>query len=122
MNPYDVIWFANHKYGELAYIYLMGNEIKILTAKSKWRIFVDSLNNKKFELYHLNYLTDNLNYHKQGSSHNLDFLIYYAFMHDYDTLPYGKKEWKEFKRLWEMYKLGREIEESIAIFNFLSQD
>jgi hypothetical protein len=29
---------------------------------------------------------------------------------------------KEFERLWEMWKLGREVEESCAIFKFLSEE
>lgn len=123
MTAEQVVWFANHKYGESAYYFRSETEIQIWTAKSKWRILLNDLHRfGHYTLFHLNHATDGIHYHKQSQSRSLDFLAYYAVMHDLEDYPYGKKEWLEFQRLWDMYCLGRELEESCARFAFLSEE
>ena len=118
MTPDEVVWFANHKYGECAYLIEYGNEMMILTTKSKWRILLNDLHRfGHYTLFHLNHATDRVHYHKQCESRDLDYLVYYAIRHDLD-LPC---DMREFERLWEMYCRGRELEESVAIFEFLSE-
>lgn len=119
MTPDEVVWFANHKYGECAYLIEYGNEMIILTAKSKWRILLNDLHRfGHYTLFHLNHATDRVYYHKQCESRDLDFLIYYAIRHDLN-IPC---DMREFERLWNMYCLGRELEESVAAFEFLSME
>lgn len=119
MTAYEVEWFANHKYGDNVYLIETADELRIFTAKSKWRIM---LNDKhrfgQYTLFHLNHNTDRVYYHKQCEGFALARLVYYAICHDLD-IP---NNYAEFSRLYDMYKLGREIEESVAIFNFLSED
>ena len=43
MTPEEVVWFANHKYGENAYLIESETELLILTARSKWRILLNDL-------------------------------------------------------------------------------
>ena len=119
MTAEEVVWFANHKYGENAYLIESETEILIMTAKSKWRILLNDL--KRFghyTLFHLNHKTDGIHYHKQCTSRDIDFLVYYAVRHDLD-IPC---DMAEFERLWEMYCLGRELEESCARFAFMSEE
>ena len=119
MTVEEVVWFANHKYGECAYVVMNKKEVHILTAKSQWIIFLDDLYKfGRYYLYHINYKSDREYYHKQGCSNHLNFLVYYAIRHDRD-IPC---DIKEFERFWEMWKLGREVEESIAIWEFLSKE
>ena len=119
MTVDEVVWFANHKYGECAYVINTGEELHIMTAKSQWRIYLrDAYRFGEYTLYHINYKTDQIYYHKQCTGHHLDFLVYYAIRHDLD-IPC---DMKEFERLYEMWKLGREIEESVARWNFLCED
>ena len=119
MTADEVVWFANHKYGECAYLLEYGNEMIILTAKSKWRIILNDLHRfGHYTLFHFNHKTDRMYYHKQCTSRDLDFLVYYAIRHDLN-LPC---DMQEFERLWEMYCLGRRLEESIATFDFLCGD
>ena len=40
MTVDEVVWFANHKYGECAYVVNTGEELHIMTAKSQWRIYL----------------------------------------------------------------------------------
>ena len=118
MTADEVVWFANHKYGECAYLLEYGNEMIILTAKSKWRILLNDLRRfGHYTLCHLNHATDRVYYHQQCTSRDIDFLVYYAIRHDLD-LPC---DMREFERLWNMYLLGRELEESVALFEFLSE-
>lgn len=119
MTPEEVVWFANHKYGENAYLIESETELLILTARSKWRILLNDLRRfGYYTLFHLNHATDMIYYHKQCTSRDLDFLVYYAVRHDLD-IPC---DMKEFERLWQMYCLGRELEESIATFEFFSTE
>lgn len=119
MTVEEVVWFANHKYGECVYIVQTKEELRIFTTKSQWCIFLKDLYRfGRYTLYHLNHQTDQIFYHKQCYGNHLDFLVYYAVRHDLD-IPC---DIKEFERLWDMYKLGREVEESIATWEFLSKE
>lgn len=119
MTVDEVVWFANHKYGECAYTIERDNKLYIFTNKSQWCIFLkDMARFGKYTLYHINYNYDNEHYHKQGHGYHLDFLVYYAIRHDLD-LPC---DMNEFMRLYDMWKLGREVEESIATWEFLSKE
>lgn len=119
MTVDEVVWFANHKYGECAYTIERDNKLYIFTNKSQWCIFLkDMARFGKYTLYHINYNYDNEHYHKQGHGYHLDFLVYYAIRHDLD-LPC---DMNEFMRLYDMWKLGREVEESIATWEFLCKE
>ena len=85
MTVDEVVWFANHKYGECAYTIERDNKLYIFTNKSQWCIFLkDMARFGKYTLYHINYKYDNEHYHKQGHGYHLDFLVYYAIRHDLD--------------------------------------
>lgn len=117
MTINEVIYFLNHKHGECAYVIQEGRELVIYTARSKWRIMLDDFSRfNTYTLIHSNHKADVGFFHKQCTSANLDYLVYYAVTHDLDNIEY---DWREFKRLWEMYKLGRELEESCSQFAFL---
>ena len=119
MTVDEVVWFANHKYGECVYVVMNKKEMRIMTTKSQWLVFLDDLRKfGRYTLYHINYKGDQEHYHKQGHGDHLDFLVYYALRHDLD-IPC---DIKEFERLWEMWRLGREVEESIATWEFLSSE
>lgn len=119
MDIYDIEMFANHKYGENVYLINSREELIICTNKSKWRIiWSDIYRFHEFSLYHLNHTTDREHYHKQCASKNVSWLVYYAICHDLD-IP---TNFAEFSRLYDMYMLGREIEEDIARFNFFCED
>lgn len=118
MNICEIEWFANHKYGENVYIVKQEKEILIFTIKGKWRIFLNDLDKfDHYTLFHMNhkgyYSTDC--YHQQCTGRNIEWLVYYAIRHDLD-IP---ANFPEFQRLYDMYLLGREIEERVAYFNFL---
>lgn len=116
MNIYEIEWFANHKYGDNVYLIRQDGEIWILTKKGKWRILLDDL--KRFGHYtllHMNHSGYNpAGYHKQCVGNNIEWLVYYAIRHDLD-IP---ADYTEFQRLYDMYRLGREIEERAAHFEF----
>lgn len=116
MTISDMEHFANHKYGDNVYMIKTKEEIMLYTLKSKWKIrLTDMAKFGRYVLYHQNYTAkDTSTYHKQCEGKNLDWLVYYAIRHDLN-LP---ANFDEFYRQFEMYKLGREIEESIARFNF----
>ena len=119
MTIQEIEWFANHKYGECVYLIPSDDELLILTMKSKWRIILkDRKRFGTYTLFHLNHATDRQYYHKQCNSVNLEWLVYYAIRHDLD-IP---ADYQEFNRLYEMWKLGRQIEESIAAFNFFCEE
>ena len=119
MTVDEVVWFANHKYGECAYEVKSKTELRIFTSKSQWIIFLrDMPRFGKYTLYHINHMTDKEHFHRQCYGYHLDFLVYYAIRHDLD-LPC---DMNEFMRLYEMWKLGREVEESIAAWEFFCKD
>lgn len=119
MTVKEVEWFANHRYGECVYVVETKEEVRILTSKSQWRIFLrDMPRFGRYTLYHMNQIHEREHYHKQCYGQHLDFLVYYAVRHDLD-IPC---DIREFERLWEMWKLGREVEESIATWNFLTAE
>ena len=119
MTIKEVEWFANHKYGECVYVVKTKEEVHILTSKSQWRIFLqDKSRFGRYTLYHMNQIHEREHYHKQCYGRHLGFLVYYAVRHDLD-IPC---DMKEFERLWEMWKLGRELEESIDTWNFLTAE
>lgn len=121
MRPEEVVWFFNHKKGEKAYFMETKNVIQIFTPSSKWAIFKNDYTRfHRFSLYHYNDKRRR-GYHKQMEGYELDYLVYCACYHDEPEFV-SPKEWKEFQRLWEMYKLGREIEESVATWDFLCKD
>ena len=116
----DIIFFCNHKYGEVCYLVEDEKEILLLTSKNKWKIIkADFSRFHRWFLYHSNYPVRE-GYHRQSSNVNLDFLIFDAIRHDTPQMEYIS--WEKFKYLWDMYCYGREIESSIAAFNFLCED
>lgn len=116
MTINEVVFFLNHKHGETAYVIQENRELIIYTSKSKWRIMLDDfVRFNRYTLIHSNHAYNEGYFHNQCSSVSLDYLVYYAITHDLG-LPY---DWKEFQRLWEMYKLGRELEESCSRWAFL---
>lgn len=119
MTIEQIVSFANHKYGESAYWFRLGNEIQVWTAKSKWRILLsDMARFGHYTLYHLNHKTDKVYYHRQCESKDVSYLVYYAVLHDLDK-PY---DWKGFQDSYELYVYGQELAESCARFAFLSGD
>lgn len=121
MRCEEIAWFANHKYGEQVYYLRTKDEIRIFTPKSKWRILLrDFQRFGHYTLAHWNHKSDRAYYHVQSTGTNLEFLVFYAIMHDLDVGAYGKEEWHNFQHLYEMYKLGRQLEESCATWAFLA--
>ena len=117
MNIYEIEWFANHKYGENVWLIQQKREIWIFTIKGKWRIFLDDLPRfGHYTLFHVNHKGNNpQGYHRQCIANNIEWLVYYAIRHDLDV----PADFSEFQRSYDMYLLGREIEERVACFNFL---
>ena len=117
MTPDEVVWFINHKYGEQAYIVETNEEILIFSRTSKWIIFKKDFS--KFHIYTLFHFNDieRKHYHIQNRSGNIDYLVFQAVMHDNKN---NHIDWLEFKRLWEMYLLGREIEERATKWEWLA--
>ena len=117
MTVDQVIWFANHKYGESAYWYRKDNEIIVLTAKSKWRILLsDMARFNHYTLYHINHKTDRIYYHRQCESKDISYLVYYAVLHDLNQ-PY---DWHKFQDMYDLYCLGQQLADSCNQFAFLA--
>ena len=116
MTAHEVEWFINHKYGEQAYLVETDKQILIFTAKSKW--IVQKSDFKRFQFYTLFHSnnTQGYGYHVQMRNKNLDYLVYCAIMHDNGL----EQNWDEFLQNWDLYCLGREIEERTAQFQWLS--
>ena len=120
MTVDEVVWFINHKYGEQAWFIETDKAIEIYTTKSKWLIMKNDYKNFHiYTLFHFNNC-EGAHYHMQRRGYNLDYLVYQAIMHDNDTIFSTDDTWKEFNRSWEMYKLGREIEERAIVWNWLA--
>ena len=123
MKPDEVISFCNHKYGERAYYLENVDEIIIYTEKSIWRILKKDYT--RFGLYslkHLNYKKNDNTYHKQFESTNLNYLVYYCYMHDYEKQSYGIEDFYKFLKSYEMFCYGRELYSSCMTFQFLAED
>ena len=60
----EVVRFANHKYGECAYVVKSKTELRIFTTKSQWYIFLKDMPRfGKYSLYHINHMTDKEHFH-----------------------------------------------------------
>lgn len=115
----EVVFFANHRFGETAYLIEDNNEFLLFTAQSKWRILKKDFSRfHKYILYHSNNTTME-GFHRQKDGVSLDFLIFDAIRHDNNAM--NGISWEEFHRLWGMYLLGREVESRAATFNFLCE-
>lgn len=115
----QVVEYANHKYGEIAYLIETDTVISLYTSKGIWKILKNDL--KRFGHYtlcHKNHYHDTDYYHRQCTSMNLPFLVYYAVMHDYGQVSYGRDAWKQFQYDYEMFCYGQRLFESCATFNF----
>ena len=114
----EVVFFANHKFGEVAYLVEDKDEYLLMTSNSKWRIIKKDFSRfNYYVLYHSNNKTLE-GFHRQSKGINIDFLIFDAIRHDSAEL--NGISWEEFNRLWEMFIYGRELESSLATFNYLS--
>ena len=119
MTSSEVVWFINHKYGEQAYVVETETQILIFTAKSKWIVQKEDMKRFGFyTLFHFN-LEEGAGFHRQMRGYNIDFLVWCAIMHDMDEF-YPNSAWNKFYEDWQMYLLGREIEERAATFKWLS--
>ena len=117
MTIYDVVYFAHHKFGDVAYLVEDKNEYILMTSSSKWKILKNDF--PRFHCYVL-YHSNNLSlggFHRQSKGNNISFLIFDAIRHDSPEM--NKLSWEEFNYLWDMFLFGRELEASIATFNFL---
>ena len=115
----DVVYFANHKFGEIAYLVEDKDKYLLMTSSSKWKILKDDF--PRFHCYVL-YHSNNLSlegFHRQSIGTNLSFLIFDAIRHDSPEM--NKMSWEEFNRLWDMFLFGRKLEASMAAFNFLCE-
>lgn len=123
MTPYEIVWFMNHKYGEQAYIIEDEKEIKIFTAKSIWRIFKsDYFKFNGYYLYHSNN-TSGIGFHNQNNykSNDVNWLIWYAVLHDSDVnIAYTKENYEKFQHSYSLYLYGQKLYESCCQFAFLS--
>ena len=114
MTAYEVAWFINHKYGEQAYVIETEQQILIFTAKSKW--IVQKTDYQRFHFYTLFHSnnTQGYGYHVQMRGNRIDYLVYCAIMHDNGLL----QDWNYFLNSWQLYCLGRQIEERAALFEW----
>lgn len=116
VTAHEVEWFINHKYGEQAYVVETEKQIFIFTAKSKWIVQKTDYNRFRFyTLFHSNNVQGS-GYHVQMRGKHVDYLIYCAIMHDNGL----EQDWNKFYKQWELYCLGRKIEERAAQFSWLS--
>lgn len=117
MSVEEVVYFANHKFGEVAYLIENENEYLLMTTFSKWKILKNDFSRfRYYVLYHSNN-TFLEGFHRQSKSVNPAFLIFDAIRHD--TSEMNKMSWENFNYLWDMFLFGRELESNIATFNFL---
>lgn len=118
MTPQEVVWFFNHKCGEKAYVVETETHVHIFTVRSKWQIIkADYSRFKEYTLYHYS-LAAGKGYHKQMKGRNLDYLVFCACFHDEEQTVFPK-DFTEFRRLWDMYCYGREIEERANRWDWL---
>lgn len=112
----EVVFFANLKFGEVAYLVEDKDEYLLMTSNSKWRIIKKDFSRfNYYVLYHSNNKTLE-GFHRQSKGINVDFLIFDAIRHD--TPSMSELPWEEFNRLWGMFLYGRELESSIAAFEW----
>ena len=116
MTAHEVEWFINHIYGEQAYVVETEKQILIFTAKSKW--IVQKTDYDRFQFYTLFHSnnTQGYGYHVQMRNKNIGYLVYCAIMHDAEII----QNWDKFLTRWELYCLGRKIEERAAAFQWFS--
>ena len=113
----EVVFFANLKFGEVAYLVEDKDEYLLMTSNSKWRIIKKDFSRfNYYVLYHSNNLSLE-GFHRQSKGTNLAFLIFDAIRHDSPEM--NKMSWEEFNYLWDMFLFGRKLEASMATFNFL---
>ena len=115
MTANEVVWFINHKYGEQAYLVETDEKILIFSRVSKWVIF-----KKDFERFHIYTLfhfndTERKHYHAQDRSTNIDYLVFRAIVHDNEYI-----NWQDFRKSWELFLLGREIECRAAAWDWIT--
>ena len=119
MTPSEVVWFCNHKYGEIAYMTEDNDWVYLYTLHSKWLIKKSDFSRfGRYTLFHSN-CAEGEGYHIQKQGHDLDFLVYSAIVHD--AVERSKRiEFVDFKRKWDMYQYGQQLWESVQCFNFLA--
>lgn len=118
MTPQEVVWFFNHKHGEKAYVVETKTHVHIFTTKSKWQIIkADHARFHQYTLYHFSSVAGE-GYHKQMVGYNLDYLVFCACYHDEENCVFSR-DFIEFKRLWDMYCFGREVEERALCWDWL---
>lgn len=130
MTPQDVVWYANHKYGELAYMVETDNAYLIFTEHSQWCIYKnDKERFGTYTLYHRNYADGAPEgFHPQFKIPNCSLLTYIAVMHDKckkNAIPGVDGDihgYDKFQDAWHLYLLGREIEERAATWDFLAAE
>lgn len=114
MTAQEVVFFANLKFGEVAYLVEDKDEYLLMTSNSKWRIIKRDFS--RFHCYTLYHSNSIEGFHKQQRNPKVEFLIFDAIRHD--TPSMSKVSWEEFNRLWEMFLYGREIESRVAAFEW----
>ena len=103
----DVVYFANHKFGEIAYLVEDKDKYLLMTSSSKWKILKDDF--PRFHCYVL-YHSNNLSlegFHRQSIGTNLAFLIFDAIRHDSPEM--NKMSWEEFSKLAKSHKQNERI-------------
>ena len=98
MSVEEVVYFANHKFGEVAYLVENEKEYLLMTTFSKWKILKNDFSRFQcYTLYHNNSISLE-GFHRQSKSKNLAFLIFDAIRHD--TPKMNKMSWENFS-FWE---------------------
>lgn len=119
----DVVWFVNHKCGEIAYMIDEGDIIRIFTKDSKWMIYKDiNRCSREYTLYHSSSSSNHKHYHVQMTSLRMDYLIWRACIHDYPEAQKKFTSWPQFLASFELYLLGREIAERASLWDFVVAD
>ena len=129
MTPNEVVWYANHKYGEMAYMVETKDAYLIFTTESQWRIYKkDKERFGTYCLYHMNHVDGTeKGFHVQCKLPNCSCLTYIAVMHDKckrKQLPLkgDMNEYNDFQNQWHIFRLGRDIESDIAAWDYMTKD
>ena len=119
MTASEVVWFINHKYGEQAYLVETDEKILIFSRVSKWIIFKNDF--ARFHIYTLFHFNDaeREHYHIQNKSGNIDYLVFTAIVHDIENKN-NFTSWQDFRKSWELYLLGREVESRAAAWDWIT--
>lgn len=124
MTISQTIDYINHRYGEICYEIDNGEILTIFTKFSIWKIYKGDLKRiGRYILYHSNHDDATRNgcvgqyFHYQCDSMDINFLIYYAALHDY---TFGALDYLEFLSKANYFYLGRNLLESTEKFSFLT--